>query len=181
LSFLSQREASSKVTGIGRVPLGETGTGKELIARAVHIRELQNVIKRAVILSKGPVLKVALSKSEGATGGVEPAEWILNSRGSGAPAYPGRSGANQLGFRRSKWRCRATKAAGTANQPTTSGLTLNRNLLRVLGGEIAPWPGISATNSYPRRSRAKLAPYELIISLFHPGGCPPRPTPVKNA
>ena len=73
------------------------------------------------------------------------------------------------------------QAAGAANQSTTPGLTLKTGPCSGSWRVNRAWAGNSATNSCSTRSRAKVAPYESIISHFSPAGCPSRPTPVKNA
>ena len=67
-----------------------------------NIRELQNLMERAVILSTGPVLKVPLNDLQTTARCRPPAEEDGDAGGGGAAPHPGRARCRRLGDQRAR-------------------------------------------------------------------------------
>ena len=72
-----------------------------------NIRELQNLVERAVILSTGPVLKVPLNDLQAQPGAGPAAAKDRDAGRSRAPPHSGRAGCRRLGDQRAQRRRRA--------------------------------------------------------------------------
>src|SRR5262245_12513401 len=88
----------------------DTMQGLMRYARPGHLRELQNIIERAVILSPGPVLPVPLTTLTARVPSAPPTP-ARHAGSRRAHAHPGRAGGDAVG---AGWLARCGRALGDA-------------------------------------------------------------------